>query len=49
MTTCRGCGATVTLQFARVFGDREDRISKCPNCATYRDLKDGAFIRGEFE
>lgn len=34
------CGNRPTRQFARVFGDNSDKIVRCPDCATYRELKD---------
>lgn len=38
---CRNCDSQVTPRFARVFGDNDDVAHTCPNCATYRELKDG--------
>lgn len=36
---CEQCGATVTKQFARVFGDNDDRlINGCPSCSSFREL-----------
>lgn len=32
MPTCRNCGEHVTVQFARVFGDNEDTVTKCIEC-----------------
>lgn len=36
---CRNCGAQRTKQFARVFGDNDDVIHACPDCETYRAMK----------
>jgi len=29
---CQNCGSAVTEQFARVFGDEQDRIHHCLDC-----------------
>lgn len=39
---CGNCNETVSKQFARVFGNNDDEIDRCPDCATYREIKDGA-------
>lgn len=31
-TECRNCGTRVTGDFARVFGDNQDRVFHCHNC-----------------
>jgi DNA-directed RNA polymerase subunit RPC12/RpoP len=31
--TCEGCDGYVSAQFARVFGDNEDRVYACPACS----------------
>ena len=41
-TQCRHCGAYVSSQFARVFGDNDDEIHRCIECSTLRDLQEGA-------
>ena len=41
-TRCGNCGETVSQQFARVFGNNDDEIWGCPDCKSYRELKDGA-------
>jgi len=34
------CDNWVTAEFARVFGDNEDRlVNGCPECATYREIR----------
>lgn len=43
---CRGCGEPWTKQFARVFGNNDDEIEQCPECESYRELKNGAIKRG---
>ena len=49
-TECQNCGETVTLQFARVFGDNSDVPHGCPECMTYRRLKhEAAYPGGESE
>lgn len=35
------CEGTVTEQFARVFGDNNDVIHHCPDCATVTEIKQG--------
>jgi hypothetical protein len=37
-TNCRTCNSQVSHQFARVFGDNDDVIFACPNCATMAEL-----------
>lgn len=39
---CRNCGTKVTPQFTRVFGDDNNIIHRCPECASYRELGTGA-------
>lgn len=38
MPSCRNCGAHVTDQFARVFGDNEDIVHTCMGCGTTSKL-----------
>lgn len=38
MPQCTNCGTHVTGMFARVFGDNEDTIHRCMNCAPNTDL-----------
>lgn len=42
MARCRNCDSHVTVQFARVFGDNQNEVHSCIDCATNRDLYDGA-------
>lgn len=42
MPRCRNCDSHVTERFARVFGDNQDDVHNCIDCATNRDLYDGA-------
>ncbi|PCR88666.1 DUF7563 family protein [Natrinema ejinorense] len=35
---CQNCGAQVTQQFARVFGDNSDTANACPDCTDNRHL-----------
>ncbi len=37
-TRCVNCGSFVTPQFARVFGDNQNRVTQCLNCTTSREL-----------
>lgn len=30
---CQGCGALVSDDYARVFGDNRDRVHACPDCS----------------
>lgn len=39
--TCQSCGARVSRRFARVFGDRDDTLHCCPDCAPLADIKAG--------
>ncbi len=39
---CANCGSSVTLNFRRVFGDRENIVHACPECATNREINSGA-------
>ena len=40
MPVCTNCGAHVTVQFARVFGDNEDTVTKCIACTPNAELDD---------
>ncbi|ARS91396.1 DUF7563 family protein [Natrarchaeobaculum aegyptiacum] len=40
--TCQHCGAHVTEQFARVFGDDRDRAHRCGECDSYARLSRGS-------
>ena len=44
-TTCQNCESPVTTRFARVFGDAENQVYACIDCATSRDLQHGAAAR----
>ena len=35
---CENCESFVTERFARVFGDNDDRVHYCPECASYREM-----------
>lgn len=39
MSQCEGCGSFVTKDFARVFGDDENRVHACLECMTATDVK----------
>jgi DNA-directed RNA polymerase subunit RPC12/RpoP len=47
MPTCYNCEAFVTADFARVFGDNEDRVYRCTECTSYRALVAGEGGRAE--
>lgn len=36
MATCYGCGGFVTDDYARVFGDNDDKVDDCRNCSKRR-------------
>jgi len=38
---CRNCNAYVSQQFARVFGNNDDRVRGCIRCSTLHALRDG--------
>lgn len=40
--TCQNCGNSVTPRFARVFGDNQDVVHRCLDCANFREVQDGA-------
>lgn len=41
MQQCHNCGEHVSEQFARVFGDNDDEVFACTDCAGLRELSDG--------
>ncbi|TYT61791.1 DUF7563 family protein [Natrialba swarupiae] len=41
-STCLHCGAHVTDQFGRVFGDDRDRAHRCGDCDSYARLSRGS-------
>lgn len=41
MPECDNCGAFVTTDFARVFGDNENDVSGCVACMSFRELQEG--------
>ena len=40
--TCRNCGATVSTDFRRVFGDSDDIAHRCGECDNWRRLCHGS-------
>lgn len=38
---CENCGTVVSADFARVFGDNDDTLYRCPDCSSLRDLMSG--------
>ncbi|WP_309138789.1 DUF7563 family protein [Haloterrigena gelatinilytica] len=43
-STCDHCGAHVSDQFCRVYGDNGDRAHRCGECDTYARLSRGSAI-----
>ncbi|WP_081443458.1 DUF7563 family protein [Haloterrigena turkmenica] len=41
-SVCEHCGAYVSDQFCRVYGDNSDRVHRCPECDTYCRLTRGS-------
>lgn len=44
MHTCHNCGAFVTSDFSRVFGDNDDVVHVCMNCATLPEVRVQEFV-----
>ncbi len=44
MPLCNSCDRFVTPEFARVFGDNDDRIDGCLHCTTARSLQRGGAV-----
>jgi hypothetical protein len=44
MPRCEACGAHVTPHFARVFGDNDDDIYRCLDCATATEVFEGESV-----
>ena len=42
MPVCDSCGRTVTLSFARVFGDNQNEVAGCVSCMSGEDLQHGS-------
>lgn len=42
--TCAHCGAFVTAEFVRVFGNNNGKVHGCLDCGTARDLREGNHI-----
>jgi hypothetical protein len=38
---CHKCNSFISQQFARVFGDNDDRAHACIRCSTLHSLRDG--------
>jgi hypothetical protein len=38
---CHNCNSFISQQFARVFGDNDDRAHACIRCSTLHSLRDG--------
>lgn len=39
MPTCQSCKSFVSNRFARVFGDNDNRILACPECANKPEIE----------
>lgn len=46
---CLRCGAHVTPEFRRGYGDGRDRAHRCPDCDTYTRLSSGSAAGLEIE
>ncbi|MGB9934129.1 DUF7563 family protein [Haloarcula amylolytica] len=42
--TCLNCGEPVNAQYARVFGNDDDEVHACRNCATQGAIANGAAV-----
>jgi len=42
MASCQHCGAAVSADFRRVYGDNHDRAHRCPACDTFLQLSRGS-------
>lgn len=40
-SVCIGCGAPVTQDFARVFGDNDNVVHGCPSCMSAAEMQHG--------
>lgn len=45
METCTNCGSAVSKEFAKVFGDNDDVVHICLDCASYGDIAAGRSAR----
>ena len=41
MLACNSCGAAVTHQFARVFGNNDNQVFGCMHCRSMAELQQG--------
>lgn len=48
-TTCQYCENVVSTKFVRIFGSDNGTIHCCPDCATFRELQDGAAATPGYE
>jgi len=44
VSKCRRCGAFVSPQFARVFGDNDDQVYGCHECMSKTELYGGGSV-----
>lgn len=44
---CQNCGAFVTADFARVFGDNNDEVHGCFDCLNQTAMKNGGGVRAD--
>ena len=42
--SCQNCGARVSAEYARVFGNDADELHACSNCSTQRAVARGAAV-----
>lgn len=45
--TCTICGAFVTKDFARVFGDNDDEVHGCLECQDRTAIREGGIAGGD--
>lgn len=38
---CQNCNSFISSRFARVFGNNDDQVTACLNCANLHVLRDG--------
>lgn len=38
---CNNCRSYISHQFARVFGDNNNEVYRCPQCANFTSLRNG--------
>ncbi len=49
MANCQNCGAFVTEQFAKTFGDNEETVHACRDCKGMTAVKRGAGAKPDYD